>query len=272
MVQELADLGVNRSSIAEWQASLQKIIERSKESSGEGGSGSKGPNGSQGEASSSERFLSQAHQMVLDSLLRVMRQVVIDGNKESVDAYRMALIEERLQTSGAHGPTTRNSRLAFWCLSPSLVFRPMISDVRSVVLTSGTLSPMDVMASELSVSFPHRLESLHIIDSHQICVAAVAKAPNGAPLLGVYKNMEMQEYQDGIAQAVLEIARTVPNGVLCFLPSYGFMNKLLKRMKASGVEADLARIKQIFIGTTPISLNTVYVCPCRTSRGRQWSL
>ena len=39
--------------------------------------------------------------------------------------------------------------------------------MRSVVLTSGTLSPMDTFASELDVRFPVTLEADHVIDRKQ---------------------------------------------------------------------------------------------------------
>lgn len=43
-----------------------------------------------------------------------------------------------------------------------------INDVRSVVLTSGTLSPMNTFQSELSVPFPIQLEANHIITDAQV--------------------------------------------------------------------------------------------------------
>jgi len=43
-----------------------------------------------------------------------------------------------------------------------------LSQVRSIVLTSGTLAPLDSLAAELQVAFPHHLENPHIVEEHQV--------------------------------------------------------------------------------------------------------
>ncbi|XKL64380.1 hypothetical protein PGB90_004466 [Kerria lacca] len=58
--------------------------------------------------------------------------------------------------------------LHFWCFNPATVFNEIKEKVRSVVLTSGTLSPMNSFQSELGVSFPIMLEANHVIDQSQI--------------------------------------------------------------------------------------------------------
>jgi regulator of telomere elongation helicase 1 len=42
--------------------------------------------------------------------------------------------------------------------------------VRSLLLTSGTLAPMDSFAAELQLGFKHTLENPHIIEPHQVGV------------------------------------------------------------------------------------------------------
>ena len=44
----------------------------------------------------------------------------------------------------------------------------MSSVVRSIVLTSGTLSPMDSFASELGVPFEIQLEAAHVVGKDQV--------------------------------------------------------------------------------------------------------
>lgn len=55
-------------------------------------------------------------------------------------------------------------KLGLWCLNPALIFQQMAKPTRSVILTSGTLSPMDSFASELGVKFDMQLESPHVVD------------------------------------------------------------------------------------------------------------
>ena len=48
--------------------------------------------------------------------------------------------------------------------------------VRSVLLTSGTLSPMDSFAHELQLPFRVTLENPHVIDPSQVCAYYSASA------------------------------------------------------------------------------------------------
>merc|ERR1719507_2612241 len=52
----------------------------------------------------------------------------------------------------------------FWCLNPAVSFETFKEETRSIVLTSGTLSPMASFSSELDVNFALRLEANHVID------------------------------------------------------------------------------------------------------------
>lgn len=51
--------------------------------------------------------------------------------------------------------------------------------VRSVLLTSGTLSPLDSFAQELQLPFPISLENPHVIDPSQVVLPLIATATAG---------------------------------------------------------------------------------------------
>lgn len=56
----------------------------------------------------------------------------------------------------------------FWCLNPGVAFNSLASSVHSILLTSGTLSPMSSFQSELGVPFKIQLEASHVIDKNQV--------------------------------------------------------------------------------------------------------
>jgi len=45
-------------------------------------------------------------------------------------------------------------KVSWWCMNPAVAFRDVVKRCWSVVLTSGTLSPMDSFESELGTTFP----------------------------------------------------------------------------------------------------------------------
>lgn len=50
--------------------------------------------------------------------------------------------------------------LCYWCFLPGLAMEQLAKlEVRSIILTSGTLNPLDSFASELRIPFPIRLEN-----------------------------------------------------------------------------------------------------------------
>ncbi|RCH91609.1 Fanconi anemia group J protein, partial [Rhizopus stolonifer] len=136
-------------------------------------------------------------------------------------------------------------RIAFWCLNPGIIFRQMSQDTRSVILTSGTLSPLNTFASELGTQFTGQLEANHVIQSSQVWVGAIPQGPNRIQLKGIYSNLESFYYQDEVGDTLLEIVQTVPYGVLCFLPSYKAMDILIDRWKLTGVMEKLQQRKQV---------------------------
>jgi hypothetical protein len=61
----------------------------------------------------------------------------------------------------------KSRTFSYWCFHPGLALRVLRAQhgVRCIILASGTLSPMDALASELGSPFPVRLENPHVIHS-----------------------------------------------------------------------------------------------------------
>nr|XP_054773588.1 Fanconi anemia group J protein homolog [Lytechinus pictus] len=135
--------------------------------------------------------------------------------------------------------------LNFWCLNPAVAFTDFGNAVRTIILTSGTLSPMSSFASELGVAFPIQLEANHVIKSSQVWVGSLAFGPNGHSLNATYKNAETFAFQDDLGRVVLEVCKVIPYGVLCFVSSYSMMNKVIERWTATGLYDQLQSLKSV---------------------------
>lgn len=133
----------------------------------------------------------------------------------------------------------------FWCLNPAVCFEDLKKTVRSIVLTSGTLSPMASFSSELDVRFPIQLEANHVIDKSQVWVGTLGRGPTGHCLNATYRHVESFDFQDEVGRLVLQVCRKVPHGVLLFLPSYRMLAKLSDRWRQTGLWDDLSERKVI---------------------------
>eukprot|EP00092_Neocalanus_flemingeri_P038788 GFUD01042231.1.p1 GENE.GFUD01042231.1~~GFUD01042231.1.p1 ORF type:complete len:1506 (+),score=423.98 GFUD01042231.1:334-4518(+) len=170
------------------------------------------------------------------------------------DDFKMSVVkgQERKKGGKAKGWTGRGDApalvttitLNFWCLNPGVCFDEML-DCKSIILTSGTLSPMVTFASELEVKFPITLEANHVIDKSQVWVGTVGHGPTGGNLNASYKNASTYGFQDEVGRLVLEICKTVPHGVLVFFPSYKMLNDLSERWKSNGTWQQLFERKAI---------------------------
>jgi regulator of telomere elongation helicase 1 len=149
-------------------------------------------------------------------------------------------------TSGSK--TTKKGRtLSYWCFSPGLAMKNLVAQrVRSLILTSGTLSPLSSFTSELQIKFENTLENPHVIEKHQVWVGVVTKAPDGSTLNSSFEFRSTVEYMNGIGYAIANFARIVPNGLLVFFPSYPVMNKCLEHWQNSGIWSRITQHKPAF--------------------------
>lgn len=62
------------------------------------------------------------------------------------------------------------------------------TNVRSVILTSGTLAPLKPLIAELSIPIAQRLENPHIVKSSQVYVKIIGSGPDREQLISNYQN------------------------------------------------------------------------------------
>ncbi|XP_059187977.1 Fanconi anemia group J protein [Centropristis striata] len=135
--------------------------------------------------------------------------------------------------------------LSFWCLNPAVAFSDLRKSVHSIVLTSGTLSPMGSFSSELGVKFSIQLEANHVINKSQVWVGTVGAGPQGRKLLATFQHTETYAFQDEVGALLLQVCQVVAKGVLCFLPSYKMLDKLRDRWVNTGLWEKLERHKTV---------------------------
>ncbi|KAM6296812.1 Fanconi anemia group J protein [Aegotheles albertisi] len=207
-------------------------------------------------------IVSPATQIVLKGLFMVLLCLFKD-NSRYADDYRVALQQtyawmnenqadisdtSAFFTRPKHKRSSRQKTevhmLNFWCLNPAVAFSDL-SDVRTIVLTSGTLSPMDSFSSELGVKFSIQLEANHVIRNSQVWVGTVGAGPNGRKLCATFQHTETFEFQDEVGALLLSVCQTVGQGILCFLPSYKLLEKLKDRWMHTGLWRNLELVKTV---------------------------
>ncbi|KAK3886088.1 hypothetical protein Pcinc_009742, partial [Petrolisthes cinctipes] len=191
--------------------------------------------------------------MLMKNIFLMCHFLFINNFKYCND-YRIALVKSQTRRNSSSGvgawfSSRSKTRVGweysinFWCLNPGVAFSCLASTVHSILLTSGTLSPMSSFQSELGVPFKIQLEANHVINKNQVWVGSVSRGPREQLLQATYRHTETWEFQDELGQLVVNVCRVVRGGVLCFLPSYALLNKLLDRWQSTGVWEELSSMK-----------------------------
>jgi regulator of telomere elongation helicase 1 len=185
--------------------------------------------GGRGRGSRSSAYrLHTLHEVLMMAFLT--KDAPREGAEPSHIYYRMHVRLE--QPPGADRPTPT---LGYWCFSPGLAMAALTdAKIRSILLTSGTLSPLGSFAQELTVPFEIRLENPHVIDPSQVFVAVVGKGPRGHALNSSYQSRNRSEYKEDLGNAIVNFARIVPDGLLVFFPSYGVLKQCTDAWRSAG--------------------------------------
>ena len=182
-----------------------------------------------------KRMASRVSSTRLFILRECLSQVFRSDSTLSTDGrnllgYRVHIHKEKDAVTGILLPT-----LSFWCFDPGEGMRALKDmRIRSILLTSGTLSPMGSFAQELGIEFPVRLENPHVIDQSQVWVGVVSKGPQGTVLNSSYKTRSDAKYIQDLGNAIVNFTRMIPDGLLVFFPSYSVMRQSIEAWKSHG--------------------------------------
>ncbi|KFK42398.1 hypothetical protein AALP_AA2G251000 [Arabis alpina] len=163
----------------------------------------------------------------LEIIADILKLIFRENGSNHADVYRVHVQElEQGSTDVIKGKASRT--LSWWCFNPGITMQDIAKKgVRSIILTSGTLSPMDSLAQELKLDFPVRLENPHVISSNQIWAGIVSTGPSGRVLNSSYQNRDVPEYKQELGNAIVNFSRVVPDGLLIFFPSYYLMDRCI---------------------------------------------
>ncbi|PRP75077.1 hypothetical protein PROFUN_03913 [Planoprotostelium fungivorum] len=193
--------------------------------------------------SDDEQSITESFSMdtLLENLFYIFEYISVDDYKYAPD-YRVAVQKVPRYVEGRKEWIIK---IGLWCMNPSVAIRPLAESCKSIILTSGTLSPMQSFANELSIDFPITLEASHSVNMDKQVWIGAFKQHKGRALNSSFKNSDAFQYQDAVGESIIEASRVIPHGVLCFFPSYGLMNKLIQRWKSTEAWGRLTSVKHI---------------------------
>ncbi|KMQ96493.1 tfiih basal transcription factor complex helicase xpd subunit [Lasius niger] len=168
-------------------------------------------------------------------------------------------------------PTVLNPVLHFSCLDSSIAVKPIFDRFQSVIITSGTLSPLDMYPKILN--FHPVIMSSFTMTLARPCLLPmiVGKGNDQVAISSKYETREDVAVIRNYGQLLVEFAATVPDGLVCFFTSYLYMESVVAAWYDQGVVDQLQRHKLLFIETQDSAETSLalinYIKACENGRG-----
>ncbi|KAF9149350.1 DNA-dependent ATPase of the nucleotide excision repair factor 4 complex [Linnemannia schmuckeri] len=176
-----------------------------------------------------------------------------------------------LEPYESENATVPNPILRFACLDASIAIKPVFERFSSVIITSGTLSPLDMYPKILDFkatvqeSYPMTLTRNCFLPmvitrgSDQVAISSKFEVRNDPAVVRNFGNI------------LIEFGKVVPDGIVAFFPSYLYMESIIAMWHEMGILTEAWKTKLIFVETpdsaeTSIALDN-YRRACENGRG-----
>lgn len=144
-------------------------------------------------------------------------------------------------------------RAKYQLLNPSHIFRSLVDEARSVILAGGTMEPIsDFRQQLLPFVAPDRLVTFscgHVIPPSNLMVSVLSASPKGLPFEFKFDSRDNTELVDELGRTLINLCNIIPAGLVVFVPSYAFLDKIMARWNDAGSGGLLQRLgskKKIF--------------------------
>ncbi|CAG2104848.1 unnamed protein product [Medioppia subpectinata] len=174
--------------------------------------------------------------------------IIIEFLKALIDSKANAKIITNFDTN-----SLRNSCVKYILLNPFSQFKDIVSECRSVVLCGGTMKPFDEYIDHLFKPLGITSERLvtfscgHVIPDSNLSAICLGMGPNGRQLNYTFQNRTNTSMIEETGKTIANMCAVIPDGIVCFFPSYDFEDNYYKVWQKSGIIKSIeAKGKTVF--------------------------
>ncbi|KAK6199624.1 putative transcription initiation factor TFIIH subunit [Scheffersomyces amazonensis] len=176
-----------------------------------------------------------------------------------------------LEPFESEGSTVPNPILHFACLDASIAIKPVFERFSSVIITSGTISPLEMYPKMLNFETT-------ISESYSMTLARRSFLPmivtKGSDQVAISSKFEIRTDPSVVrnyGSLLVEFSKITPDGMVVFFPSYLYMESIISMWQTMGVLDEVWKYKLILVETpdaqeTSLALET-YRKACSNGRG-----
>ena len=184
---------------------------------------------------------------ILLNLFEKINEILEDKN--ITKSYVYCLSDDKVQTN--HHITKKIIKLNIFCFNPGLGFKDIINfKPYSIIMTSGTLAPFDVLENELKVKFDVTLENEHIIPESQykfVIIKGYEIYDKLFPFNFEYTNRNDNKTIASLGMTILHLCKAVKNGgILVYFTSFSYLNQCYRIWGDCNIISQISQIKTIY--------------------------
>ncbi|KAH8235971.1 hypothetical protein KR032_011625 [Drosophila birchii] len=139
--------------------------------------------------------------------------------------------------------------LKYLLLDPAEQFAEIMQDARAIVIAGGTMQPTQELKEQLFATCQDRVVERfysHVVPDDAVLPFVIPNGPKGAPLRFNFAQRGSPEMLQELAMVLQNLCQVIPGGVVCFLPSYDYLDKVHKHLEQSGSLERISRKKSVF--------------------------
>ncbi|CAK39953.1 DNA repair helicase rad15 [Aspergillus awamori] len=178
------------------------------------------------------------------------------------------LILEPFESEAA---TVPNPVLHFTCLDAAIAIKPVFERFSSVIITSGTLSPLEMYPKMLGFNAVMQESYSMTLARRSFLPMIVTRGSDQAQISSSFQIRNDPGVVRNYGNLVLEFSRITPDGVVVFFPSYLYMESIISMWQGMGILDSIWNYKLILVETpdaqeSSLALET-YRTACCNGRG-----
>ncbi|XP_078592017.1 general transcription and DNA repair factor IIH helicase subunit XPD-like [Branchiostoma floridae x Branchiostoma japonicum] len=168
-------------------------------------------------------------------------------------------------------PTISNPILNFSCMDASIAIKPVFDRFQSVVITSGTLSPLDMYPKILDFRPVNMASFTMTLARPCICPMIVGRGNDQVTMTSKFESREDVAIIRNYGNLLVDMSAVVPDGIVAFFTSYSYMESTVAAWYEQGIIENVQRNKLLFIETQSAAETSValqkYQEACENGRG-----
>lgn len=179
-----------------------------------------------------------------------------------------ALILEPYEVENSAVP---NPIFRFTCLDASIAIAPIFEKFSSVIITSGTISPLDMYPKMLNFETIIQESYTMTLSKRTFLPMIVTKGSDQVAISSRFEIRNDPSIVRNYGTLLIEFSKITPDGMVVFFPSYLYMESIISMWQTMGILDEVWKYKLILVETpdaqeTALALET-YRTACSNGRG-----